>query len=84
VTNREKLIEEITALSDRQLAELMLSGYEGLNPDRADFCLIVCEDCQARLGRVYRHDCGNEDCPGMEIEWMRWPCRRERILEVRT
>jgi hypothetical protein len=84
VTNREKLIEEITALSDRQLAELMLSGYAGLNPERPDFGMILCEDCQARIGRVYQYDCGTEDCPESEADWMRWPCRRERILEVRT
>jgi len=80
-TNREQLLREIAALSDDALAALMDMGYGELHPEQPEFGLIVCQDCAARQGREYQYDCDAEDpdCNRMAA-WMRWPCRRERIL----
>lgn len=78
VTNREQLLAEISAMSNRQLANLLLDGgYD------QPLGLIMCQDCQARQGKIYNYDCGVEDCAGCEVEWMAWPCRRRNLLTMR-
>ena len=81
MTNREKLIAEIDALSDGALEDLLMSGWQ-----QKDLGLTLCQDCRARVGEVYDYDCGIKDddydsCPGFD-EWLHWPCRHERLLEV--
>ena len=75
MTNREKLLEEINAMTDRELDDL-IQGF----PYPINTGLLICRDCQARIGKTYDFDCGVEDCEGRGDEWMQWPCRHDRLL----
>ena len=81
MTNREKLLQEISELPDRQLMDLMMAGYCGINPHR-DFGVVLCEDCQARNGGECIRQGDDEDCADIETAWMHQECRHDRLLEV--
>jgi len=74
VTNREKIMAEINAMDDEQLADFLLGSEYG-----NALSFEVCGDCEAEYGPCPYHDEGDR-CNLSEAEWMNKPCRRERLL----
>ena len=74
MTNREKIMAEINAMDDEQLADLLL-GSEYSNTIANE----VCGDCEAELGPC-TYENVDDTCQLSEANWMRKPCRRERLL----
>lgn len=71
MSNREKILEELAAMDNETLFNMMCS-YQVSRVD--DF---LCADCH-----TVGHRCPEEDCDFVD-EWMREPCRHGRLLEVR-
>lgn len=72
MTNREKLLTEISQLTDVQLMDLMMVGYSGISPTEADFGLLACPECRS----------GRPECDQCTADWMRQECTRDRLMEV--
>lgn len=83
MTNREKLLQEISELSDRQLFDLVSVGYCAIAPGR-DWGFVICEDCQAEYDGACPSLGDDDDCACHEEKWMQAECRHDRLLEVGT
>ena len=81
MTNREKLLEEIGKLTDRQLFDFTGMGYHWIEPEK-DLGFVVCDDCRARNCGDCIRELETEDCVDIEEAWMGQECRHERLLEV--
>ena len=90
MTNRERLIRELTEMSSEQLAEEIREFSEDIIGERLRE--MVCDDCHdAHNGRCIFSDNeaeGAEDdgeseydgCPTSMAEWLDNECKREHIL----
>lgn len=72
MTNREKLLTEISQLTDVQLMDLMMVGYSGISPTVGNFGLLACPECRS----------GRPECDQCTADWMRQECTRDRLTEV--
>ena len=79
MTNREKLLEEIGKLTDRQLFDFTEMGYHGIEPGK-DWGFAVCDDCREKNGGACAMTFNG--CEDIEEAWMGQECRHERLLEV--
>lgn len=81
MTNREKLLEEIGKLTDRQLFDFTTMGYCGIEAGK-DWGFVVCDDCREKNGGACARAMTDEGCEDIEEAWMREECRHSRLLEV--
>ena len=84
MTNREKLMLELTEITSEDLFTLLF-GHNGVS-DRLERILggYQCADCKAKCGgecpaRLTEEDCGLH---GLSPEaWLDLPCKRERLVD---
>lgn len=82
MTNREKLLEEIGKLSNEQLMDLMMVGYEGLMAKTQDFGIIVCRTCNRHRSDYCAYDSDDGGCALALGGWMNQECTTDQIMEV--
>lgn len=69
MTNREKMLKELSEMDGKELFKALSMRYP--------IDVMLCADCQAQ-GHTCPENC---DCL-FEAEWMNAPCTREKMLEV--
>ena len=81
MTNREKLAQEIAAMTDAQLG----AALENFNMN-SSINDMVCRDCPHNSGDGLTCALELEDperCPET-ADWLAWPCRRDPLLSPVT
>lgn len=72
ITNRQRLLADLTALSSEALFEMIWNGGAGNILDYK-----VCEDCKA----MHEAPCPEDGpCPLSHSDWMEMPCRHEHLI----